>query len=79
MASQHANADCIIHYGDACLSKPLSSIPVHFVFNKADLDFEQFANDLKAVPEVKNETIILLYQLQYLHLAGKIKNEFKPF
>lgn len=32
MAAAHARCDCLVHYGDACLSSPSTEIPARFFF-----------------------------------------------
>ena len=45
IASQHINADCVVHYGRSCLSR-VSRIPALLVFDRAVLDVQACATQL---------------------------------
>lgn len=36
---EHAHADLVIHYGDACMSQ-VNDIPVYYVFGRSPLDID---------------------------------------
>ncbi|KAJ3323976.1 Diphthamide biosynthesis protein 2 [Boothiomyces sp. JEL0866] len=59
IAGQHANADAIIHYGPACLTKPAeNSPPILYVFEKQDVDLEDLVDKLQS--EFKDEKPVLV-------------------
>ena len=39
VAVEHAHADLVIHYGDACMSQ-VNDIPVYYVFDRSPLDVD---------------------------------------
>jgi diphthamide biosynthesis protein 2 len=45
VAAQHASCDLIVHYGFSCLSRT-RRLPVRYVFGRAAMDCERFANTL---------------------------------
>lgn len=45
VAAQHADADCVVHYGEASLSA-LSRLPAYFVFRAAFIDVKALAKQL---------------------------------
>jgi diphthamide biosynthesis protein 2 len=47
VAAAHHNADCIVHFGRACMS-PVARLPARFVFNKVDIDVAACAAAIQA-------------------------------
>ena len=39
VALEHVNADLVVHYGDACMSR-IRGIPVYYVFERSTIDIE---------------------------------------
>ena len=74
-AAAHLNADCMIHYGHACLS-PCTSIPVLYSFGKADMNVQECASKLKEKLSSENCTgkkILLFYSLEYHHAISDLE------
>ncbi|KAF3911791.1 hypothetical protein AA313_de0207146 [Arthrobotrys entomopaga] len=64
IAAEHADADCIIHYGRACLS-PTTRLPVLHVFTTLPLELQTLISSfLETFPE-KSTQIILTASLPY--------------
>ncbi|XP_022196919.2 2-(3-amino-3-carboxypropyl)histidine synthase subunit 2 isoform X2 [Nilaparvata lugens] len=79
VASEHVNADGIIHFGHACLS-PTSRLPVLYIFPKAHLDVEDCADALKTHLNRRiDQQTLILFDIQYHHCKESIKNHLSDF
>lgn len=70
ITAQHANVDCIVHYGEACLSKRTGNLPVRYVFGNSAIDFSSFKSKLCQYEADLTGKCVLLYDTQYANLAG---------
>ncbi|VDM09211.1 unnamed protein product [Wuchereria bancrofti] len=52
IAAEQCGADCIVHYGDSCMSEIVSRIPTRFVFGDVSIEWEKLE---KAVYEYKDK------------------------
>lgn len=69
VTAQHYNADCIIHYGHACLS-PTRRLPVKFVFGQSPVNVTDLLSKMKDMFTDNNQLIALLYDTDYHYIAG---------
>ncbi|MED6260142.1 Diphthamide biosynthesis protein 2 [Ataeniobius toweri] len=69
VAAEHVGADCIVHYGSACLS-PSKRLPVMYVFEKSPLDVEMCAASFRELYPDTQTNILLLYDVNYDHAIG---------
>ncbi|GAX13042.1 hypothetical protein FisN_2Hh523 [Fistulifera solaris] len=71
VAAAHLQADCLVHYGHACLSATTSQIPVIHSFGQLEMDVEtcaaQIVNQVKDEVESSNISLLLFYELHYAH------------
>ena len=72
VTAQHYNADCIIHYGHACLS-PTCRLPVRFVFGQSPVNVTDLLSKMKDTFTDNDQRIVLLYDTDYHHIAGMCK------
>lgn len=77
VTAQHVKADGILHFGHACLN-PTSRLPVFHVLPKSQLDVRLFCEKFRDYFIVKDEKILLFYDVSYAHLAGTIYETLKP-
>jgi diphthamide biosynthesis protein 2 len=76
VASEHYNADSLIHYGHSCLSL-IEKLPVLYVFEKYDLDFDLLKNEINEIArkidnkELDEKKVLIIYDVSYHHLFGK--------
>jgi diphthamide biosynthesis protein 2 len=75
VAAQHVNADCIIHFGNACITKSIESIPVYYCLGNSSLDLSLLKDNITG--KYENQNIILFYELSYHHLSSEIVNVMK--
>jgi diphthamide biosynthesis protein 2 len=81
VAAAHLQADCLIHYGHACLSATTSQIPVLHSFGQLEMDTvicaAQLLNQMKDEMG-SNRSLLLFYELHYAHamveLAHRLSN-----
>ena len=68
-AAAHLQADCLVHYGPACLSTTCTSIPVLYSFGRDQLAVQTCVTTLLQPPP--NDTVprrfLILYQVEYHH------------
>ncbi|XP_008436556.1 2-(3-amino-3-carboxypropyl)histidine synthase subunit 2 [Poecilia reticulata] len=77
VAAEHVGADCIVHYGNACLS-PSKRLPVMYVFEKLTLDVEKCAVSFRELYMDKQTHILLLYDVNYDHAIGDLLTLLSP-
>uniref|UniRef100_A0A1B6CJ12 2-(3-amino-3-carboxypropyl)histidine synthase subunit 2 n=1 Tax=Clastoptera arizonana TaxID=38151 RepID=A0A1B6CJ12_9HEMI len=73
VAAEHVNADSIIHFGHACLS-PTTRLPLLYIFPKFLISIPHFINEMKTFCQINKEPILLLYDVEYEHCIGDIRN-----
>ncbi|PFH52498.1 hypothetical protein AMATHDRAFT_140010 [Amanita thiersii Skay4041] len=84
VAAQHVDADAMVHYGYACLSRT-SRLPVIYVFGKKKVDTEHCAKQLVEALQSNflSETtssdgpVLLRHDVAYNHSAGEIVAKLK--
>lgn len=69
IGAQHYKADCIVHYGQACLS-PTTRLPVLYVFDKSSIDVSDCVSKIKHGYSAKSKQTILMYDTSYVHVIG---------
>lgn len=70
VAAMHINADAIIHFGHACLSK-VSRLPVHYVFLHFKFDATKFSESFhKRLPN-HDEPILVFYSNGLFYQLGE--------
>lgn len=71
VAASHINADAIIHFGHACLSRVVR-LPLLYVFHNRRLDAERFA---QAVRQLASETerVYVFYNVGYYYQLGELE------
>ena len=82
VAAAHHNADCIVHFGRACMS-PVARLPARFVFHKVEIDTDACAAairehaDALARPETAPddivEALVVLVDQEHAHRAAALR------
>lgn len=70
IAAAHVNADSIIHFGHACLSR-VTRLPVLYVFPIFEFSSEHFVTALNGLILDKSEKVSLFYDVGYFHALGE--------
>eukprot|EP00794_Sanderia_malayensis_P016645 gene16645-18335_t len=71
VAAEHVKADCIIHFGRACLS-PTRRLPVLYVYGTHPIDIKDcYSKFLEVVPDA-TEKIILFHDVVYNHAIDEL-------
>lgn len=79
VAAEHVGADCIVHYGSACLS-PSKRLPLMYIFERRPLDLEKCTSAFRELYPDTQSQIILLYHVNYVHAISKlISNVYDVF
>ncbi|XVE64017.1 hypothetical protein DITRI_Ditri07aG0067600 [Diplodiscus trichospermus] len=72
VGASHIDADCVIHYGQTCLS-PTSTLPAFCVFGKASISISHCVEKLSSYFWTNDKPIVVLYGLEYAHAISRIK------
>lgn len=70
VAAEHVGADCIVHYGSACLS-PSRRLPLLYIFEQRAVDVEKCASSFRDLYPDRHSHIIILYDVNYAHAISK--------
>lgn len=83
VAAAHLQADCLVHYGHACLS-PCHQIPVIYCFGRDHVDTEdltrqmvQTTNTEQNQRNCQERKVMLLYQVQYHHAIDNVQKSLR--
>lgn len=71
VAAEHVGAECIVHYGSACLS-PSKRLPLMYVFERRPVDLEKCASAFRELYPDARSHVILLYHVNYVHSISKL-------
>lgn len=71
VAAEHVGADCIVHYGSACLS-PSKRLPLMYVFERRPVDLEKCTSAFRELYPDPQSHIIILYDVNYVHAISKL-------
>lgn len=74
VAAQHVDADVVVHFGDACLSRT-SHLPVIYVFGRRTVDVRHAVEVLVLSSGRKPAHVKLLYDVAYAHAAEQLYKE----
>ncbi|XP_069554084.1 2-(3-amino-3-carboxypropyl)histidine synthase subunit 2 [Brachyistius frenatus] len=77
VAAEHVGADCIVHYGSACLS-PSNRLPLMYVFERRPVDVEKCASSFKELYPDTHSHIIILYDVNYVHAIDDLLTLLSP-
>ena len=75
VAAEHNSADCIVHYGRACLS-PTQGLPVLYVFTWLPLDVPGCCREISNVITDGDTHLLLIYDVRYHYAASKRLDNF---
>ncbi|XP_025081135.1 2-(3-amino-3-carboxypropyl)histidine synthase subunit 2-like isoform X3 [Pomacea canaliculata] len=76
VAGEHLQADCIIHYGPACLS-PTQRLPVLYVFASCPVDIKHAAQQLESLCPDYSKPVLLMAETSYQHAVDSLYDELK--
>ncbi|XP_039983297.1 2-(3-amino-3-carboxypropyl)histidine synthase subunit 2 [Xiphias gladius] len=77
VAAEHVGADCIVHYGRACLS-PSKRLPLMYVFERRPVDVERCASAFRELYPDTQSHIIILYDVNYDHALNDLLTLLSP-
>ena len=86
VAARHLDADCIVHYGHACLSH--ATLPVLYSFGKQAISVDatlrailrqyQLGEDGSNNAQTTFENILVLYEVKYAHAMAALEEALRP-
>lgn len=68
VAAEHFSADCIIHFGHACLS-PTNRLPVLYVFGQSEIDIEDCVKKFSSLYS-SEDNVVLMFDTGYSYVIG---------
>ncbi|CAK5278747.1 unnamed protein product [Mycena citricolor] len=71
VAAQHVDAEAVVHYGRACMSKT-SRLPVIYVFGKQGINIDHCVSALSKVLELDGASVELMFEGAYSHRMGDL-------
>lgn len=71
VAAEHVGADCIVHYGSACLS-PSKRLPLMYIFERRPVDLEKCTSAFREHYPDTQSHIIILYDVNYVHAINDL-------
>lgn len=71
VAAEHVGADCVVHYGSACLS-PSKRLPLMYIFERRPLDVDKCTSAFRDLYPDTQSHVILLYDVNYVHAISKL-------
>lgn len=74
VAAAHVDAQCVIHYGHACLSQT-SRLPAFFVFGRGRINTHRCSQEILSFRSYQSRPLLVLFGLQYAHAVEDIKRE----
>ncbi|TWW71389.1 2-(3-amino-3-carboxypropyl)histidine synthase subunit 2 [Takifugu flavidus] len=77
VAAEHVGAECIVHYGSACLS-PSKRLPLMYIFERRPVDVEKCASAFRELYPDTQSHIILLYHVNYVHAINELGTLLLP-
>ncbi|KAM3860486.1 2-(3-amino-3-carboxypropyl)histidine synthase subunit 2 [Diretmus argenteus] len=77
VAAEHVSADCIVHYGRACLS-PSRRLPLMYVFDRRPVDLEKCSSAFRELHPDRQSPIIILYDVNYAHVIDDLLTLLMP-
>ncbi|CAL1540844.1 unnamed protein product [Lymnaea stagnalis] len=78
VGAQHYRADCIIHYGHACLS-PTTRLPVLYVFGQSAFDTNDCVSQIKDICPDSLLKAVLVYDTVYFHAIDKVYSRLQEY
>ncbi len=70
VAAEHHSADCVIHFGRACLSQ-CERLPVLYVFTRLPLDVLNCRDEVNKIVSDPSTPLLLIFDVRYNHVAGE--------
>lgn len=69
VAASHIDADAMIHFGHACLSKS-ARLPVLYIFSRFDINFAKFLHEMQTTFPDKKTNLVIFYHDGYYYRLG---------
>uniref|UniRef100_G3NB55 2-(3-amino-3-carboxypropyl)histidine synthase subunit 2 n=1 Tax=Gasterosteus aculeatus aculeatus TaxID=481459 RepID=G3NB55_GASAC len=77
VAAEHVGANCIVHYGSACLS-PSKRLPLMYVFERRALDLEKCSAAFRDLHPDTQSHVVILYDVNYVHAINDLLTLLLP-
>ncbi|VBB31110.1 unnamed protein product [Acanthocheilonema viteae] len=79
IAAEQCNADCIIHYGDSCMSETVNRIPTRFVFGNVDIEWEKLEEAVHKYKDKFEPNCCLLFDAMYANISDTLFDFLSKF
>ncbi|XP_054479008.1 2-(3-amino-3-carboxypropyl)histidine synthase subunit 2 [Anoplopoma fimbria] len=77
VAAEHIGANCIVHYGSACLS-PSKRLPLIYIFERRPVDLEKCSSAFRELHPDTQSHVVILYDVNYVHAINDLLTLLLP-
>ncbi|OZC09305.1 diphthamide biosynthesis protein 2 [Onchocerca flexuosa] len=70
VAAEQCGADCIVHYGDSCMSETMNRLPTWFVFGDVNIELERLKEAVHEYKDKFERNCCLLFDAVYANSSG---------
>lgn len=70
VAAEQCGADCIVHYGDSCMSEIINRIPTRFVFGDVSIEWGKLEEAVHEYKDKFEPNCCLLFDAIYANSSG---------
>ncbi|KAM8823042.1 2-(3-amino-3-carboxypropyl)histidine synthase subunit 2 isoform 1-T2 [Spinachia spinachia] len=77
VAAEHIGANCIVHYGSACLS-PSKRLPLMYVFERRTLDLKKCTTAFRDLHPDTQSHVVILYDVNYVYAINDLLTLLLP-
>nr|XP_057916899.1 2-(3-amino-3-carboxypropyl)histidine synthase subunit 2 [Doryrhamphus excisus] len=71
VAAEHVGADCVVHYGRACLS-PSKRLPLMYIFDRRRIDVAKCTSAFRELYPDTQADVLVLYDVRYAHAIDDV-------
>ncbi|KAL4635365.1 diphthamide biosynthesis protein 2 isoform X1 [Arapaima gigas] len=77
VAAEHVGAQCVVHYGSACLS-PSRRLPLMYVFGRRPINLQKCAVTFREFYPDRKSRVVVLYDVTYSYAVDDFLNLLQP-
>ncbi|VDK87556.1 unnamed protein product [Litomosoides sigmodontis] len=79
IAAEQCSADCIVHYGDSCMSETITTVPTRFVFGDVDIEWGKLEEAVNEYKDKFESNCCLLFDAIYANKSDALFNFLNKF
>ncbi|VDO35377.1 unnamed protein product [Onchocerca flexuosa] len=79
VAAEQCGADCIVHYGDSCMSETMNRLPTWFVFGDVNIELERLKEAVHEYKDKFERNCCLLFDAVYANSSDTLFDWLSKF